>query len=202
MFDVSLPGLTGNVCKGREHLEQIILRYRAVFGCDNPIFWYRSVERCTDGETAYFIGKEDIRKAEYPRCGFDGEKGWVTGLELSPRIDSIPEQQILSELGAAGPYGQFDRDRAFIRGLITLRHPTLAVSLSEFIAHHRPFDIWNYRYPDVSEPSEVLSERVLYGRDLIPSAGDLFNTFVESLGGTPLPDEYRRMLDDRLPYEP
>ncbi|MBI4147775.1 hypothetical protein HY490_00620 [Candidatus Woesearchaeota archaeon] len=49
----------------QEQLEEIVLCIRVRFLSADPVFWFRPVENCTDGETLYFVGLQNIHKV-YP----------------------------------------------------------------------------------------------------------------------------------------
>lgn len=196
-FNASLPIFSSGVCKCREQLEQIVLCLRTTFLSEDPVFWFRPVENSCDGETAYFVGLKNIHIVEYPSCLPDYENRSLIGWDSKPRVREEDEKSVLNTLMEEGR--QFERDRAYIRGLMPLAHQEVKTTMSEFLKYARSnTDIWDARFPGITMDFTATSEQIMYGRRLVTSASDVLNQFVQMLGGKELPKEIRTDIDRRI----
>lgn len=186
LFNTGIHPFDGTFTICREHLEQAIMTIRAM-AKKGSVFWYRTTKELAMGPvaymhgSAYFVGTTDITEVMIP-YNEDCAK---------PTSRTKKDDELLAELLNPTIWNG-TRVRAIINSRILAKHPQVAFTIEEYLSGYPYSDLWSKKFP-----GPIDTDVRIY--DQLPrKAGDVFEMFIQMLGGKSIPEDIKKCLNDRL----
>ncbi len=201
-FDCGIDPFLRGVCKNREQLESGILSLKSVAkqkGYVAPVFWFKQSDpyyefpsTFSPGDKAYFIGENEITLAKIHYVGIT---------KTGPTLEKISENEVLDYLMENKLYNRDIRDHAFMNAGCLVYHPELIFTLPEYLevlaAYSAKKDIWEIKFPGMIETN--FDGKDVFDPSKFQTAGNIFDLFVQTIGGSPLSPEIKREINRKLP---